>query len=159
METPWTPDKIRELQELWEVKDEQNNLLLTTEIGRRMGMTKAQVCGKAHRLGLAKRPSPIKVGQVPRKTIPGHGTRRDPHDYYQPPREWDVPSYAVRVPPEEYAARGESSQPCLFPIGNVKDPDFHFCDKHAVNGKSYCAEHCSLALVKAKNPPSAPAEL
>ena len=50
----WTPELIESLQNLW------NDGLTTTEIGRRLGMSKNAVIGKAHRLGLNGRPSPIR---------------------------------------------------------------------------------------------------
>lgn len=50
----WTPELIASLESLW------NEGLATTEIGRRLGMSKNAVIGKAHRLGLSGRPSPIR---------------------------------------------------------------------------------------------------
>lgn len=49
----WTPERTAALIALW---DEE---LSTSEIGRRLGITKNAVIGKVHRLGLPKRrPSP-----------------------------------------------------------------------------------------------------
>lgn len=50
----WTDEKVKELARLWE------NGLTTGEIGKQLGVSKNAVVGKAHRLGLAGRPSPIK---------------------------------------------------------------------------------------------------
>lgn len=50
----WTEETINELTRLW------GQGLSTSEIGRRIGMSKNAVVGKAHRLGLIARPSPIK---------------------------------------------------------------------------------------------------
>ena len=49
----WNEDTIARIRALW---DEG---LSTAEIGRRMGITKNAVVGKAHRLNLPARPSPI----------------------------------------------------------------------------------------------------
>ncbi len=49
MAMEWTPKRISTLIALW---DEG---ITTTEIGRRLGITKNAVVGKVHRLGLAKR--------------------------------------------------------------------------------------------------------
>ena len=57
-EFEWTDDTIRELRQLW---SEGHS---TAEIGRRMGVTKNAVVGKAHRLDLPARPSPIRTGGV-----------------------------------------------------------------------------------------------
>ena len=50
----WTPELIKELKKLWKKG------LTTGEIGRILGISKNAVVGKAHRLGLESRPSPIK---------------------------------------------------------------------------------------------------
>lgn len=50
----WTDELIARLRALWQEG------LSTAEIGRRMGITKNAVVGKAHRLDLPARPSPIR---------------------------------------------------------------------------------------------------
>src|SRR5260370_17736674 len=55
METVWTQHLIDELGRLW--KEGHS----TAEIGRRLGLTKNAVVGKAHRLSLEPRPSPLKA--------------------------------------------------------------------------------------------------
>lgn len=52
----WSEDAMQRLRILW---DEG---LSTAEIGRRLGMSKNAVVGKAHRLDLPARPSPIRRG-------------------------------------------------------------------------------------------------
>ena len=49
----WTPEKIELLTSLW------NQGWTTARIGEELGVGKNAVVGKAHRLGLPKRPSPI----------------------------------------------------------------------------------------------------
>ena len=50
----WTEDKVSQLRELWDQG------LPTSQIGTILGFTKNAVVGKAHRIGLERRPSPIK---------------------------------------------------------------------------------------------------
>ena len=50
----WTSKLIEDLVHLWGAGSS------TAEIGRRLGISKNAVVGKAHRLGLPQRPSPIK---------------------------------------------------------------------------------------------------
>lgn len=50
----WTDETIARLKALWQEG------LSTAEIGRQIGITKNAVVGKAHRLGLPPRPSPIR---------------------------------------------------------------------------------------------------
>ncbi|GAB6855470.1 GcrA family cell cycle regulator [Asaia astilbis] len=57
----WTDDIISRLQTLWQEG------LSTAEIGRQLSITKNAVVGKAHRLGLPPRPSPIRATAKPRK--------------------------------------------------------------------------------------------
>lgn len=47
--TPWTAERIAELEALWMTE------LATAEIGRRMGLTRNAVIGKAHRVALPPR--------------------------------------------------------------------------------------------------------
>jgi GcrA cell cycle regulator len=63
METIWTPELIEKLSALWAEG------LSTAEIGRRLGISKNAVIGKAHRLLLTARPSPLK--SPPKRRIPG----------------------------------------------------------------------------------------
>ncbi len=69
MESIWTPELIQNLSKLW---DEGHS---TAEIGRRLGISKNAVVGKAHRLALTPRPSPLKRPPVRRPvaaaTAPG----------------------------------------------------------------------------------------
>ena len=55
----WIAERVETLTELW------NQGVPASEIGRRLGVTKNAVVGKAHRLGLPRRESPI-----------GRGTRK-----------------------------------------------------------------------------------
>ena len=61
----WTPELIATLTTLW------SDGLPTTEIGRRLGMSKNAVIGKAHRLGLSGRPSPIRRDARPVRRVSG----------------------------------------------------------------------------------------
>src|SRR5215475_9931866 len=64
----WAEETIFRLRALW---DEG---LSTAEIGRRLGVSKNAVVGKAHRLDLPARPSPIRRdgsgGGAPRRSAP-----------------------------------------------------------------------------------------
>src|SRR6201996_2872812 len=63
----WAEETISRLRELW---SEGHS---TAEIGRRLGVSKNAVVGKAHRLDLPARPSPIRRGgdgPPPRRSPP-----------------------------------------------------------------------------------------
>lgn len=53
----WTPEMIAKLRALWAQTDPK---LSTDEIGRKLGCSKSAAIGKAHRIGVAARPSPIR---------------------------------------------------------------------------------------------------
>ena len=59
MSADWTPERVAALIALW------NEGHSTSEIGRRLGITKNAVIGKVHRLGLPKRRlSPVSEPEV-----------------------------------------------------------------------------------------------
>jgi GcrA cell cycle regulator len=113
----WNDEKINRLKKLWQEG------LTTGEIGKRLGISKNAVVGKAHRLGLKGRPSPIKR------------PARAPVEIKKQPE--------VKV----FTLTDLSSQTCRWPIGDPKHEDFRFCGKPVVAGKPYCAEHCATAYV------------
>src|SRR5690348_5986642 len=92
----WTAEAIDQLRSLWAERHS------TAEIGRRMGVSKNAVVGKAHRLNLPPLPSPIRreAGDAPRSAPL---TRR-----ILPPRE----SAPLRRPePAPVAARTPAPAP------------------------------------------------
>ena len=89
--------------------------------------------GKAHRLKLPPRPSPIRRSPGPRIPKPAPMAKRTP----KPPSR-----------PVFRATRPRHGAPaCLWPIGDPGDEDFHFCGAGTVPGKPYCDEHCARAYV------------
>ena len=60
----WTADRVKRLKELW------NRGLSASQIAKELGgTTRNAVIGKAHRLGLSSRPSPIKRSETPVTTL------------------------------------------------------------------------------------------
>ena len=55
---PWDENNVTKLRELWDQG------LPTAQIGKLLGFTKNAVVGKAHRIGLERRPSPIRRTSV-----------------------------------------------------------------------------------------------
>jgi GcrA cell cycle regulator len=152
----WNDDTITRLRALWAEG------LSTAEIGRRLGVSKNAVVGKAHRLSLTARPSPIRRGgeKAPRRrqtkrvlgtTLPVLPASLGPMPPVEAPRvvmERPVPSVLRAVP----APRpGHRITPCCWPIGEPGTRSFRFCDVDAVQGKPYCADHSSLAYVRLKD--------
>lgn len=115
----WTEERTKLLKKLWQSGK------TTVEIGRMLGISKNAVVGKAHRLGLPTRPSPIKtekkeaIKEKPKKI--GHVTLMD-----------------LKL------------SSCRWPIGDPKEDSFHFCGAQTTTGKPYCPEHCKVAYTSLK---------
>lgn len=128
----WTDERVAELKRLWETGKS------ASEIGKILGVSKNSVVGKAHRLKLKSRPSPIrrtpfvKPKAAPRKEPP----KPQPQVIHEPaPLPAPRPIVGVKGPK------------CLWPIGDPGDTDFHFCEAPAVAGKPYCPQHCARAYI------------
>lgn len=133
----WTPDRIEELTRLW------NTGHSASMIGKKLGVSKNAVVGKAHRLNLPARPSPIRKDARP---VP----RRRPAPLPTPVVP-DEPSGAVEAfepPAPTRLSERRSAQSCQWPIGDPNDKTFHFCDAPALPGKPYCSKHCASAYIK-----------
>lgn len=125
----WTEEKVEQLKKLWAEG------LTTGEIGRVLDMSKNAVVGKAHRLGLESRPSPIKRDESSQ-------ARKDAVAAKKP-----VPAKNTKTTEEMVTLTDLTLHSCRWPIGDPKDKDFHFCGKEAILGKPYCAEHIMTAYV------------
>ena len=134
--TAWTPERVETVTRLW------NEGLTTAEIGRAVGMSKNAVVGKAHRLQLPPRPSPIRRGssapKVPR--APGHSNGR-----HAAKAQSGIVVRATPRAPQPPQALGKSA--CKWPIGHPDEPGFHFCGETALLGKPYCPDHYRRAYV------------
>ena len=150
MSNPFSDAEIVLLRRLW--ADGHS----TAAIGRHMGRSKCSIVGKAHRLDLPARPSPI---------------RRDGGDPYAAARRQTVAragkttlaplasaAVVMPLPPlraetskrAAAAARATTGRviPCCWPIGEPATREFRFCGAESVPGKPYCEEHARRAYVK-----------
>jgi GcrA cell cycle regulator len=88
----WTEDVISRLRDLWAQG------LSSAEIGRQLGVSKNAIVGKAHRLDLPARPSPIRrnpVAEVPKTAPP----RRLEGSTLPPLASTDVPVPVMVISP------------------------------------------------------------
>ena len=147
----WTEERIETLTALWEEG------LSASEIGKALGVSKNAVVGKAHRLKLAARPSPIKRdGESKRRRRNAALARARMAESVQTPTmvpEVEADDSVMPIAPMlERKAAQESRNLCLWPIGDPSDKDFHFCGEPAAPGKPYCSKHCAVAYItKTKN--------
>ncbi|MFC3713517.1 GcrA family cell cycle regulator [Sphingoaurantiacus capsulatus] len=157
----WTDERIDQLKQLWEKG------LTASQIAEKLagGISRNAVIGKAHRLGLKARPSPVKSGEssaaeaapaAPRPTpaaapaAPAASAAAAPSPV-EAPRPKPAAPAAPRVVATTTGAGGKTSlldlsdKICKWPIGHPGDADFHFCGKPAQPSFPYCGEHCAVA--------------
>lgn len=133
----WNQEMIVQLQVLWEEGHS------TAEIGRRMGVSKNAVVGKAHRLNLSARPSPIRR-EAGSRAAPSLAPRPSAAPAEAGAAEAARPGLQ-RMPP-----RPRRVSACCWPIGEPGTVSFRFCDAEAMQGKPYCGQHAQLAYVKVR---------
>lgn len=151
----WTDDVIDRLKALWAEGHS------TAEIGRRMGVSKNAVVGKAHRLSLDARPSPIRRGEpgeapkrpaAKRMTGPTLPTMAapvpEPREVRPAPPPAPVPAPVLRAVGRTPGGRLVA---CCWPIGEPGTRSFRFCDDESLPGKPYCRTHAALAYVKIRD--------
>jgi len=143
----WTDARIDLLRTSWEQG------MTASQIAELLGegVSRNAVIGKAHRLGLQARPSPVKGGDAniaqvitesvampvttPTATTPVRATA-------VPARK---PRPATTAKPAHTTLLDLSEKVCKWPIGHPGDTDFHFCGKPSATGFPYCMEHCAVA--------------
>lgn len=151
----WTKETIARLRAYW---DEG---LSTAEIGWRLGLSKNAIVGKAHRLHLPPRPSPIRPegsGRRPskhrrsRKDRPSLPPLRSVADDTAPPRpSVPTPAPAPAMPAAPVFVRRVSRDPCCWPIGEPGTRSYRTCEAPAKPGKPYCGEHAEAAYVPVRS--------
>jgi len=127
----WTDERIALLKELWDQG------LSASQIAEKLaeGVTRNAVIGKAHRLGLASRPSPVKSAKSA-KTGKKPAAKRPAR-----PRA----AKARPAKPERITLLTLTDRICKWPIGHPGEPDFHFCGRRSQPGQPYCAAHAAEA--------------
>ena len=123
----WTDERIEKLKELW------TQGLSISQIGKAIGVSRNAIAGKAHRMGLPKRPSPISrpKAEKPKAVLP------------------EVPeNLPLRL---ELRQLGWSRSKCCWPTGDPKKNGFVFCGDAIVPGKPYCLTHCQQAYTTSRD--------
>lgn len=130
----WTDDRLLMLGGLWAAGHSG------AEIARRMGITRNAVVGKAHRLGLPARPSPIIRGNTPYQVQAreARAQRAAQRELAKVPKPVVVPpTVAAQAPrPVRIGPCGE----CQWPT-TVNGRHLMLCDAPCARGKPYCSAH------------------
>ncbi len=156
----WTDVAIAEIRKLW---DEG---LSTAEIGRRLKISKNAVVGKAHRLNLTARKSPIKTSPQRQdcRPSPSRSPRLRAIMPARPFPQWVLAAPAIIAEPAFPACTAPGAAetlgakpdrqflgrvgPCCWPIGDPGTSNFRFCDVPFLPGKPYCEAHARLAYLR-----------
>jgi GcrA cell cycle regulator len=157
----WTEQKIQMLKDMW------GHGYSASEIAKRLGgLTRNAVIGKAHRLKLSSRPSPIKpeganaalaelptggglqamksarkrvmLRPLPVVPVPTMVTKTQSKDAFQ-----SLDNLSRRT--EGIAVTKAGERHCRWPVGDPRSPDFRFCGCAAYEGLPYCIDHARVA--------------
>ena len=140
---PWNDENVGKLKELWDQG------LPTAQIGKLLGFTKNAVVGKAHRIGLERRPSPIRRTAVK----PDRKKARSP---VMPKLKFEKDETESQElnnsknffqPKIKNVLDSKSKRGCEWPEGHPDESEFHFCNKEVFEDKPYCIDHCLIAYV------------
>lgn len=127
----WTDERIALLKKMW------GEGKTAAEIAKELGeVTRNAVIGKAHRLKLSNRVSPIQQNKkpVPVKQPAAAAPEKKIH----------------KIQDHEHRRTGLklndlNSRMCHWPLGDPQDADFCFCGDGAVVGLPYCPDHARAA--------------
>ena len=139
----WTEERTTLLRTLW--LQGQTASQIAERLG---GVTRNAVIGKAHRLGLSSRPSPIRQRPAARPATQAPTAASAPRVHAPEaakPATQPAPVPQMAPAPSRTVKAATGSRACMWPVGDPKQPGFHFCGAPAEPGRPYCAGHCSVA--------------
>ena len=124
----WDGPKLKELEDLWK----QGHPI--SKIGEMLGVSRNSIAGKAHRMGLPKRTSPI-LSSKKEKLSDKKNNENDNKNI-----------------PLKIKLRGVqwSRTKCCWPEGDPKQNDFKFCGQDIFPGRPYCDKHSLLAYTNTR---------
>lgn len=140
----WTDDRVALLKKLW------GEGKTAAEIAKQLGgVTRNAVIGKAHRLKLSNRLSPIQQNRKPKVQVSSNTNVRK--TVSKTPSANDSKKQAPAKELLEDKIKGGISLEdlkagqCRWPQGDPRDGEFGFCGGKAIPGLPYCAEHAKVA--------------
>ena len=124
----WNDTKLKELEDLWK----QGHPI--SKIGEILGVSRNSVAGKAHRMGLPKRTSPISSVKKENLSV-----------------EKNNETININLPLKiKLRSVQWSRTKCCWPGGDPKQNDFKFCGQDIFPGRPYCDKHSLLAYTNAR---------
>ena len=140
---PWDDDNVNRLKDLWDQG------LPTAQIGKLLGFTKNAVVGKAHRIGLERRPSPIRRTAIKPDRKKARSPVMPKLNFENKLIEEKLPETKTKIyqPNIKNIFSKNLKRGCEWPEGHPDEPSFHFCNKERFEDKPYCLEHCAIAYI------------
>ena len=124
----WDDLKLKKLEDLWR---EGHPI---SKIGELLGVSRNSVAGKAHRIGLPKRTSPISQAKKEHLNDEKNNKITDEN-----------------LPLKIKLRRVQWSRTkCCWPEGDPKQNNFKFCGQDIFPGRPYCDKHSLLAYTNAR---------
>ena len=137
----WTDERVTLLRKLW--GEGKTAAEIAGQLG---GVTRNAVIGKAHRLKLSNRISPI---QQNTKSAPRPSEEKQPVARIAKPAEVAAKKTPLKIKDVKMVDLKEKM--CRWPSGDPKDADFIFCGHDHMPGLPYCPEHARQAYQVARN--------
>jgi len=159
----WTDERIALLKKMW--KEGKSAAEIAKTLGK--GVTRNAVIGKAHRMGLSGRPSPIKKPAAAPKKEKEAAPKKEASPFKES-RKQQAPANspggakinaAIAKEVEELKKIGKEILPLdggvalidltermyKWPIGDPREADFTFCGRGIRVGTPYCPDHAAMA--------------
>lgn len=126
----WSDDRVAVLKRLW--GEGKTAAEIAKELGD--GVTRNAVIGKAHRLKLSSRMSPIQQNTKKVKVV---------NDAATPPRRISrkIPVYLGK----QLKMEDLRDKMCRWPNGDPQGDDFSFCGCKTLDAMPYCEDHAAIA--------------
>jgi GcrA cell cycle regulator len=126
----WTDDRVALLKKLW--GEGKTAAEIAKELG---GVTRNAVIGKAHRLKLSNRVSPIQQNKKPVAAPKAPAEKK----------LLKSPVIAQDENREKVSLMDLGARMCRWPIGDPREESFGFCGCASMAGLPYCGEHAKVA--------------
>jgi GcrA cell cycle regulator len=144
----WTDERVELLKKLW------GEGHTAAEIAKKLGqVTRNAVIGKAHRLKLPSRVSPIKSGQK-KKIKAANSNVKAKAANTSSKNKSNKTKASVKMPPtlpksdttigDKVPLVDLKASQCRWPNGDPQKDDFGFCARKVMEGLPYCQEHAQI---------------
>lgn len=127
----WTDDRVELLTKLW--GEGKTAAEIAKELG---GVTRNAVIGKAHRLKLSNRVSPIQQNKKPVAVKAPVAA---------PVQQRKVKKADVQDNRQGISLINLKSGQCRWPFGDPQEESFGFCGDDCISGLPYCTDHAKVA--------------